>query len=444
MICQLHRWASDCYIVVMCRNILKSFSHFLSLLLVLMCSSILLSSASYAQGYRKKPFVLVIDAGHGGKDIGTSHNGQREKDIALDVALKVGNLIKKRYPEVKILYTRSTDVFVPLDERANFANRNNADLFISVHVNSAVRAPGVEGTETYVLGSDDAAKHARVNKTNLEVVMRENQVIVQEDNYKTTYEGFDPTSTESYIMFSMIKNKHLDQSVDLATAVQRAYRRAGRRAERGVRPGNLLVLRKTAMPSILTEVGFITNLSEASFMGTDYGRLTLASAIANGFSEYYSTINPSKKAVVALPKENTVESAVIEADTSQEDYELTAPLRKNFRRVKSSAKPSSRQDTPNTENKNQSNTTSTNTVNINNGITFSIQLISPKRKISCKDPELKGYEVRCEKVGSRYAYMHGSVTTLKEARQLQKKVQKKFKDAFIVKYQNGKRIQSIY
>lgn len=382
----------------------------------------------FAQRAARKPFVLVIDAGHGGRDFGTSHNGQREKDIALSIALKLGNIIKQRYPEIKVLYTRSTDVFVPLDERANFANRNNADLFISVHVNSAARASGVMGTETYVLGSDDAAKHARVNKTNLEVVMRENQVIVQEDNYKTTYEGFDPTSTESYIMFSMIKNKHLDQSVDLATAVQRAYRRVGRRAERGVRPGNLLVLRKTAMPSILTEVGFITNIGEAAFMGSDMGRTTLATAIANGFGEYYNTINPTKTKVIALPRENNNDDVAVPVDTSAEDYELTEPLRKNASGTalkKGQAQVSDKEESM-------------------KGICFGIQLISPKKKISCNDPELKGLEVRCEKVGSRYAYIHGNVKSLKEARQLQKKVQKKFKDAFIVKYRDGKRIQAIY
>lgn len=376
---------------------------------------------------KSKSFVVVIDAGHGGHDGGTCGNGLKEKDITLDIALKVGERIKSQYPRVKVLYTRSTDVFVKLHDRATFANRNKADLFISIHVNSAPNK-GVYGTETYVLGSDKSEdKHAAVNETNLRVVMRENQAITLEKDYQQTYHGFDPSSTESYIAFSMIKNKHYDQSVELGTYIQEAYRQAGRKSDRGVRPGDLLVVRNVAMPSVLTEVGFITNTAEAHYMGTESGRSQLAGAIVRGFAKYYKRLTGGSSVVrveesserepvdAEVVPEAEISQQVASADSSKEEPQRTTPPEKELVPTHSST-----------------------------GTTYSVQLISAKSHVKTTDPQFKGYAVRCEKVGDRYAYVYGTVDNMSKARDLRKKVRKHFKDAFIVRYKDGRRVEAIY
>ncbi len=226
-------------------------------------------------GAKKDSFVLVLDAGHGGKDTGAVGNGGREKDINLKVALATGEIIKKRYPEVKVLYTRSDDTFIGLQQRANFANRNKANLFMSVHTNSA-QSSSAAGTETYVLG-------LWRTEDNLRVAMKENESILLEDNYERTYQGFDPSSSESYIMFEMMQNVHQDKSIRLAQAVQGKLAKLPT-SDRGVRQAGFLVIRETAMPSILIEVGFISNKKEAEFLLSSDGQNRLAQAIADGFA----------------------------------------------------------------------------------------------------------------------------------------------------------------
>lgn len=235
-------------------------------------------------GAKKDSFVLVLDAGHGGKDTGAVGNGGREKDINLKVALATGEIIKKRYPEVKVLYTRSDDTFIGLQQRANFANRNKANLFMSVHTNSA-QSSSAAGTETYVLG-------LWRTEDNLRVAMKENESILLEDNYERTYQGFDPSSSESYIMFEMMQNVHQDKSIRLAQAVQGKLAKLPT-SDRGVRQAGFLVIRETAMPSILIEVGFISNKKEAEFLLSSDGQNRLAQAIADGFASYYEAYNKS-------------------------------------------------------------------------------------------------------------------------------------------------------
>ena len=235
-------------------------------------------------GAKKNSFVLVLDAGHGGKDTGAVGNGGREKDINLKVALATGEIIKKRYPEVKVLYTRSDDTFIGLQQRANFANRNKANLFMSVHTNSA-QSSSAAGTETYVLG-------LWRTEDNLRVAMKENESILLEDNYERTYQGFDPSSSESYIMFEMMQNVHQDKSIRLAQAVQGKLAKLPT-SNRGVRQAGFLVIRETAMPSILIEVGFISNKKEAEFLLSSDGQNRLAQAIADGFASYYEAYNKS-------------------------------------------------------------------------------------------------------------------------------------------------------
>ena len=237
------------------------------------------SGACVASAATKRPFVLVIDAGHGGKDAGAVGQLTKEKDINLNVALALGRLVEKNCPDVKVIYTRKTDVFVTLQGRAEIANRNKANLFISVHTNSSpVGKTAPMGAETYTLGMHRAAD-------NLEVAKRENSVITQENNYKQTYHNFDPRKSESYIIFEFLQDRNMQQSVDLARAIQRNYTSSGRK-NKGVHQAGFLVLRATSMPSVLTELGFISNAEEEKFLHSQEGVATLARAIFEGFKAY--------------------------------------------------------------------------------------------------------------------------------------------------------------
>ena len=237
------------------------------------------SGVCVASAATKRPFVLVIDAGHGGKDAGAVGQLTKEKDINLNVALALGRLVEKNCPDVKVIYTRKTDVFVTLQGRAEIANRNKANLFISVHTNSSpVGKAAPMGAETYTLGMHRAAD-------NLEVAKRENSVITQENNYKQTYHNFDPRKSESYIIFEFLQDRNMQQSVDLARAIQRNYTSSGRK-NKGVHQAGFLVLRATSMPSVLTELGFISNAEEEKFLHSQEGVATLARAIFEGFKAY--------------------------------------------------------------------------------------------------------------------------------------------------------------
>lgn len=226
-----------------------------------------------------KTFTLVIDAGHGGKDAGAVGQLTKEKTINLNVALAFGRMVERNCPDVKVVYTRKTDVFVPLQERANIANKAKADLFISIHTNAVASGKNVViGAETYTLGMHRAAE-------NLEVAKRENSVISYESNYKTKYQGFDPNRTESYIIFELMQDRYLSESIKLAKAIQQQYSNAGRR-NKGVHQAGFLVLRETSMPSVLTELGFISNANEEKFLHSQAGTDALAGCLFRGFQSY--------------------------------------------------------------------------------------------------------------------------------------------------------------
>lgn len=226
-------------------------------------------------------FTLVLDAGHGGKDPGAMGNGAKEKDINLAVALAVGKLIEDNLPQVKVVYTRKTDVFVELNERARIANRAKADLFISIHTNALPKGKIKYGAETYTLGMHRAAD-------NLEVAKRENSAIMLESDYENRYEGFDPSSSESYIIFEFMQDTYMEKSVDLATVLQKRFRNAGR-TDGGVHQAGFLVLRATSMPSCLVELGYISTPAEAKFLASDNGVQTMANSIYQAFNDYQST-----------------------------------------------------------------------------------------------------------------------------------------------------------
>lgn len=244
---------------------------------------IILAIASLFAAQSACAYTLVIDAGHGGKDAGALGFISKEKNINLAVALAFGKLVEQNCPDVKVVYTRKTDVFVELDERANIANRKKADLFISIHTNSTAAGKAgtqARGTETYTLGMHNAA-------ANLAVAMRENSVITLESNYEEKYEGFDPHSSESYIIFELMQDTNMKQSVELAGLIQKQFASYAGRVNRGVHQAGLLVLRKTSMPGVLVELGFINNKVEEAFLNTSDGVAKLSRAIFNAFKTYY-------------------------------------------------------------------------------------------------------------------------------------------------------------
>jgi N-acetylmuramoyl-L-alanine amidase len=238
----------------------------------------LLNSASSILHREFKISKVVIDAGHGGHDPGTHGRKYKEKDIALSIALKVGKYIEQNVPDVQVVYTRKDDSYVPLDKRADIANKADADLFISIHVNS-IPNNTTYGTETWVMG-------LHRSESNLEVAKRENSVILLDEDYKERYEGFDPNSPESYILFSLTQDAYYESSLKMAQKVEHQFKTRVGRNSRGVKQAGFVVLYKTAMPSVLVETGFITNPQEEEYLGSERGQDLLASGIYRAFKEY--------------------------------------------------------------------------------------------------------------------------------------------------------------
>lgn len=258
--------------------------------------------------YRMK--TIVIDAGHGGKDpgnLGTGRYKTKEKDIALDVALRVGGYIKQQFPEINVIYTRDTDVFIGLNERADIANKAKADLFLSIHCN-AFPNPNSNGVETFVLG-------LHRNQENLQVAMKENQAIFLEDDYKTKYEGFDPSSPESIIALTIMQSAFLQQSLSISSYIQNQFKNRVGRRDRGVKQAGFLVLRRTTMASILIELGFLTNQAEEDFLNSENGKAYMASAIFRGFKEYKDLVeDPLPEGYVAPESEVEESKSLSEAE----------------------------------------------------------------------------------------------------------------------------------
>ena len=235
-------------------------------------------------------FTLVLDPGHGGHDSGAVGEFSKEKVLNLDVALKVGKMLQKSHPEVKIIYTRTTDVFIPLQERANIANRNKANLFVSIHTNAGASGNhSAFGVETFTLGMHRTAD-------NLAVARRENSVIELDKNDKQVFKGFDPKRAESYIMFEYMQSQYMTQSVRLARSIQKEYEARGRfsRHNHGVQQAGFLVLRQVSMPSVLTEIGFISNYEEEKYLNTEEGQNAIAQSIYNGIMSYINSTQDKK------------------------------------------------------------------------------------------------------------------------------------------------------
>lgn len=248
----------------------------------LLCMLLLTSSFGILNTHKHQVKTVVIDAGHGGKDPGCSGHFSKEKDVALKIALEVGKIINEYAPDVKVIYTRKDNRFIELDDRARIANKNNADLFISIHCNALSRKE-VHGTESYVMG-------LHTSEENLSVAMRENSVILKEDNYEEDYGGFDPNSPLAYIMMANMQSAYQEQSILIANNVESQFKNRVQRHSRGVKQAGFLVLRKTAMPSVLIETGYLTNASEEKYLNSDLGRLYIASGIYRAFRDYKQAI----------------------------------------------------------------------------------------------------------------------------------------------------------
>jgi N-acetylmuramoyl-L-alanine amidase len=332
--------------------------------------------------------TIVIDAGHGGKDSGAVGKKGKEKDIALSIALKVGAYIEQNIPDVKVIYTRKTDVFPELKERAEIANNADADLFLSIHVNAHTR-PSAKGTLTLVLGQHRADE-------NFEVAVRENSVILLEDDYETVYENFDPKSAESYIMFSLMQKTYFKQSIEFGDYVQNQFRDHAHRKDLGVREQGLLVLAQTSMPGVLVETGFISNPEEEDYLLSEYGQDIIASAIYRGFKEYKEEIERRSKQTVIVDEPPSA------SKSSEEKNPLTT---------------------------------------IDDQIVFSIQLASSKNKIATDPSSFKGYkEVRIIEDGKWFKYLVGKETSYHEALERCKTIKSDYPDAFVVASKGGKMI----
>ncbi|EXZ04061.1 N-acetylmuramoyl-L-alanine amidase family protein [Bacteroides fragilis str. DS-208] len=383
----------------------------------------LLVSPSNVSSVWAKDFVVVIDAGHGGHDPGAIGKISKEKNINLKVALKLGNLIKQNCNDVKVVYTRSKDVFIPLDRRAEIANNAKADLFISIHTNALANNRTAKGASTWTLG---LAK----SDANLEVAKRENSVILYEDDYKTRYAGFNPNSAESYIIFEFMQDKYMEQSVHLASLVQKQFRHHCKRVDRGVHQAGFLVLKASAMPSILVELGFISTPEEERYLNTEEGSSTLAKGIYRAFLSYKREheIRLTGSSRTALPNDDEVTDAeVAQIDSTESENEKPQNTPRTDKLV--------------TEAKTQRPIVVESTTN-NSEITFKIQILTSSRPLSKNDKRLKGLkDVDYYKENGLYKYTYGASSDYnKVLRTRRNTVTPLFKDAFIIAFRNGEKM----
>jgi N-acetylmuramoyl-L-alanine amidase len=256
------------------------------LCIIFLSTSFKTSQESKTSGKKNTIKIVVIDAGHGGHDPGCQYGGAKEKNVTLAIALKLGRIIKENFKDVKVIYTRDSDVFIPLNERTAIANRNKANVFISIHCNANPKN-AVNGTETYTMG---------LHKTdgNLEVAKRENAVVLMEDDYSEKYDGFDPNSPEGNIIFTLYQNAFVTQSLHLASIIEDQVKTKAKRVERGVKQAGFLVLWKTAMPSVLVETGFLSNSEERKYLVSSAGQTKIATGIFEAFKKYKDEMETTK------------------------------------------------------------------------------------------------------------------------------------------------------
>lgn len=362
----------------------RSYILYISLCIGWLC--LLASPSCYGNG-ETKDFVLVIDAGHGGHDPGAVGRISKEKDINLKVARKLGELIEKACPDVKVIYTRQRDIFIPLNRRAQIANDAKADLFISIHTNSLAKNHTAQGASTWTLG---LAK----SQANLEVAQRENSVILFEDDYQTRYAGFDPNSAESYIIFEFMQDKYMSQSVHLASLVQQQFRHTCQRVDRGVHQAGFLVLKASAMPSILVELGFISTPAEERYLNSKEGINTLANGIFRAFLTYKQ--EQQARQTPPTPPVNTATGNTPKAATTTAAVSLPV---------------------------------------------FKIQILTSSDLLRHNDKRLKGLkDVQHYQENGLYKYTYGASNDYEQIVRLKRSIAAKFKDAFIIAFKKGEKM----
>lgn len=377
-----------------------------SVIIVILATTLLASSARQPQSAPARVIgvkKVVIDAGHGGHDPGAVGVKNKESAIALSIALKVGGLIKENFPDVEVIYTRKTDVFVELYNRAKIANDCKADLFISIHCNAS-KSVTATGTETWVMG---------LNKSlaNLEVAKAENATILLENDYTNQYDGFDPNSAEANIIFSLYQNIFLDQSLNLAAKVQNQFEKRVGRVNRGVKQAGFLVLYKTTMPGILIETGFISNLDEEEYLASGYGQDLISSAIYRSFKAYKSEIEDGSNEDESI-EDDDIDTVLVNSQQNPViDTTNNIPVLKD-------------------------------TTKVVQEIFFRVQFATNSTKKSINSPEYKSLtDVRVYFHAGLYKYTTGNLLTLEDAVILQHEVQQKgFKDAFVIAFLNEQRI----
>ena len=357
-----------------------------------------------------REFVVVLDAGHGGKDCGALGEFAQEKDITLSVTKLLGEKITEGYDNIKVVYTRNVDKYLTLQQRAKIANEAKGNLFISIHVNSVEKTtPGranVAGASVYTLGlhrSDD----------NLAVAKRENSVIELEKDYTTSYSGFNPNSPESYIMFEMNQNKHMMQSIELADLIQKELTNSSNRKDKGVRQAGFWVLWATSMPSVLIELDFICNPTQEIYLASKEGQEQLAHSIYQAFQNYYSSyINKISKIntdSTKKTKKTSVKTSKVTAKSDEKTKSEDCVLDKNASKGE---------------------------------VVYRIQILTSNRQLKDGDSEFKGLgPVWKYKEGAMYKYTVESANSLKEANKLLKSVQEKFPQAFVVKFRGEERVK---
>ena len=354
---------------------------------------------------QKKNFTVVIDPGHGGVDPGALGRRSKEKDINMSVSRLLANMIKEKHPEVKVIFTRTKDVKIPLVKRASIANNANADLFISIHSNAS-KARSASGCETFTLGAGSSAEAKAA-------AMYENEVILSEENFEELYKGFDPRSSESYIIFELIRSHDMELSADFAQMVQKGMVKHSKLKNRGVSSAGFLVLHRTVMPSILVELGFITNSKDEGVIASKEGQKKLARGIFGGFSNYYNTYHKGKGSKTGNVKNS---SAVEESAALPDVAEQPAKVEKS--NSSASKKPGVKNGKP----------------------VFKVQILTSGKKLKSNDRRLKGIKADYYVENGIYKYTYGSSENYNLIAKKRKEISGKFKEAFIIAFMNGKKM----
>lgn len=381
------------------------------LLTLLLMAAVLVSAPCSAQKAGDvKLRTVVIDAGHGGHDPGavSKYSKLKEKEINLDLALRLGKKIQAAYPDVKVVYTRSTDVFKELSERGRIANDCRADLFISIHVNSA-KSTSACGTETFVMGTDKSA-------SNMEVCKRENSVILLEDDYSTTYQGFDPNNPESYIFFNLMQNAYFEQSIAMAALVQQNLMKGPVVKSRGIKQAPLMVLWKTTMPSVLVEVGFLSNAADRAVLNSESGRAETAGRIFDAFARFKKQYD----AHVAIEVDESVFANDEPEDEEPADEDTDDETESPADTVAAAPAVIQPVEPARVAKEEQS------------GPRYAVQIFASSKKLAPGAADFKGLKCDCTFINGMYKYSVGNFSTKEAANKRLNELRKLFPGAFVV------------